>query len=318
MTRYFVQRLIGMIPTLLLLLFLVVSMVRIIPGSIVDLMLAEQGSARDVDRKAIERRLGIDAPVPIQYATYAAGVLRGDLGRSLWSQRPVFPTIMGRLPVTLEIAALAMMVSMSVALIFGVIAAIRQDTLLDYVPRSFAILGLSVPDFVIGTAVLVLPAIFFQTTVPLVWHSFSEAPVLHMIQIGIPALIVGVRLSSSVMRLTRTMMLEVQRQDYTRTAWAKGLKERAVVLRHGLKNALIPVVTLLGIELAVLLSGIVIMENIFAIPGVGRLLLESIAARDYPMVQGITLVIGTLVILVNLGVDFSYAYLDPRVRLGSG
>jgi peptide/nickel transport system permease protein len=153
--------------------------------------------------------------------------------------------------------------------------------------------------------------------VPLIWHPFSVDPVEHFKQIIIPALVVGVRLSASVMRLTRTMMLEVLRQDYTRTAWAKGLTERAVVMRHGLKNALIPVVTLFGLELAALISGIVIMESIFAIPGVGRLLIESIASRDYPVIQGITVVIGTMVILVNLAVDLSYAYLDPRVRLGA-
>ncbi len=151
----------------------------------------------------------------------------------------------------------------------------------------------------------------------LVWHSFSEDPVKHLMQLMIPVLVVGIRLSASVMRLTRTMMLEVLRQDYTRTAWAKGLNERSVVLRHALKNALIPVVTLLGLELAALISGIVIMESIFAIPGIGRLLIESIASRDYPMIQGITLVIGAMVILVNLLVDLSYAVLDPRVRLGS-
>jgi peptide/nickel transport system permease protein len=244
-------------------------------------------------------------------------VLRGDLGRSLWDERPVSTLIFDRLPTTVELALLAMTVSVTMAIAFGVLAAIRQDTFLDYGPRSVAILGLSIPDFAIGTAILVLPSIWWQKTVPLIWHPLSADPVEHFKQIIIPALVVGVRLSASVMRLTRTMMLEVLRQDYTRTAWAKGLTERAVVLRHGLKNALIPVVTLFGLELAALISGIVIMESIFAIPGVGRLLIESIASRDYPVIQGITVVVGTLVILVNLGVDLSYAYLDPRVRLGA-
>jgi peptide/nickel transport system permease protein len=316
MTRYLVQRLLGVVPTVLLLLLLVVVMVRIIPGNIVDIMLTEQGGARNVDREAFERRLGIDEPLPVQYARYTAGVLRGDLGRSLWDQRPVSEMIFRRLPTTLELAFLAMSVSIVIAITFGVLAAIRQDTLLDYVPRSFAVLGLSIPDFALGTMVLVLPTLWFSTTVPLIWHPFSEDPVAHLLQVMIPAVVVGVRFSASVMRLTRTMMLEVLRQDYTRTAWAKGLSERAVVIRHGLKNALIPVVTLLGLELAALISGIVIMESIFAIPGVGRLLIESISARDYPVIQGITVVIGTLVILVNLAVDLSYGFLDPRVRLG--
>ena len=315
MTRYLIQRLLGVVPTLMLLLLLVVVMVRLIPGDAVDVMLSEQSGARNVDRQAIERRLGIDEPLPVQYVQYAAGVLRGDLGRSLWDQRAVSTLIFQRLPTTLEIALIAITISTVIAIVFGVLAAVRQDSFLDYAPRSFAVLGLSVPDFALGTMVLILPTIWFRKTVPLIWTPFSEDPIQHLLQIILPALVVGVRFSASVMRLTRTMMLEVLRQDYTRTAWAKGLSERMVVTRHGLKNALIPVVTLLGLELAALISGIVIMESIFAIPGVGRLLLESIAQRDYPVIQGITLVVGVLVILVNLLVDLSYGLLDPRVRL---
>jgi len=318
MTRYLIHRLLGVVPTVLLLLLMVVVMVRVVPGNIVDIMLTEQGSARQVDCDAIEQRLGIDRPLPVQYAEYAGGVLRGDLGRSLWDQRPVSTLIFRRLPTTIELAILAMMVSIGLAITFGVIAAIRQDSLLDYGPRSVAILGLSVPEFVLGTAVLVLPTIWFHKTVPLIWHPFSEDPGEHLKQVLLPALVVGVRLSASVMRLTRTMMLEVLRQDYTRTAWAKGLSERVVVLRHGLKNGLIPVVTLLGLEIAGLISGLVVMESIFAIPGVGRLLIESISSRDYPVIQGITVVVGTLVIAVNLLVDLSYAFLDPRVRFSRG
>lgn len=316
MLRYVVQRLLGIVPTVLLLLLLVVVMVRVIPGNVVDLMLTEQSGARNVDRVAIEERLGINDPLPVQYAKYASGVLRGDLGNSLWNQRSVSGLIFERLPTTIELALVALSVSIVIAIGFGVLAAVRQDSFLDYGPRSFAILGLSIPDFALGTMVLVLPTLWFQTTVPLIWHPFSEDPVKHVQQIIIPALVVGVRFSASVMRLTRTMMLEVLRQDYTRTAWAKGLSERTVVLRHGLKNALIPVVTLLGLEMAALISGIVIMESIFAIPGVGRLLLESISARDYPVIQGITVVVGTLVVFVNLLVDLSYGILDPRIRLG--
>ncbi len=317
MSRDLAQRLLGVIPTLLLLLMLVVVMVRIIPGDIVDIMLSEQGGARNVDREAVERRLGIDDPLPLQYLSYARGFLTGDLGQSLWDQQPVAPRIFQRLPTTLEIAFLAICISMFLAITFGVIAAIRQDSLMDYTPRSVAVFFLSIPDFALGTLALVLPAVWWQWSPPLIWHSFTDDPVKHFLQLMIPVIVVGIRLSASVMRLTRTMMLEVLRQDYTRTAWAKGLNERAVVLRHALKNALIPVVTLLGLELAALISGIVIMESIFAIPGIGRLLIESIASRDYPMIQGITLVIGAMVILVNLLVDLSYAVLDPRVRLGA-
>lgn len=316
MTRYLVQRLIGVVPTVLVLLFLVVVMVRVIPGNIVDLMLTEQGGARGVDRQAFEQRLGIDDPLPVQYARYTMGVLRGDLGHSLWNQRSVSEMIFKRLPTTLELAVVALSLSTAIAITFGVLAAIRQDTLLDYLPRSVAVLILSIPDFALGTMALVLPTLWFHRTVPLIWHSFSEDPAAHIGQIVVPALVVGIRFSASVMRLTRAMMLEVLRQDYTRTAWAKGLSERSVVVRHALKNALIPVVTLLGLELAALISGIVIMESIFAIPGVGRLLIESISARDYPVIQGITVVIGTLIILVNLAVDLSYGLLDPRIRLG--
>ncbi len=188
MTRYVVQRLLGVVPTLLLLLLLVVVMVRIIPGNIVDVMLSEQGGARNVDRQAVERRLGIDDPLPVQYAKYAGGVLRGDLGRSLWDRRPVATLIFRRLPTTIELALLAMTISTVLAIVFGVLAAMRQDTLLDYGPRSFAILGLSVPDFALGTMILVLPTIWWHKTPPLIWHTFSENPVEHLKQVILPAL----------------------------------------------------------------------------------------------------------------------------------
>lgn len=318
MAGYIIRRLLGMIPTLLIILFMVVVLVRLIPGNIIDIILQEQRGVSQIDRQALAERLGVDDPLPVQYAKYVAGAAQGDLGKSLWNQQSVSSIIMKRLPVSLELAIMSLIVSIFVALVVGVISAVRQDSLLDYSLRSFAILGLSIPNFALGTMIVVLPAVYFGWTPPLFFKDFSEDPWGHISHFFIPAAVLGLAVSASLMRLTRTMMLEVLRQDYVRTAWSKGLSERVIIYRHALKNAMIPVVTLLGLQVAFALSGSVIMEQIFALPGMGRLLIESIATRDYPIVQGITVVIGVWVLIVNLLIDLSYAFLDPRVKVGGG
>jgi peptide/nickel transport system permease protein len=315
MLQYVIRRILGMIPTFLMLLFVVVAMIRLIPGNAVDLMITSQSGARDLSRLAVEQRLGIDRPVTIQYLTYAAGVLHGDLGRSLWTQKSVGEIIASRLPATIEMVSLALIVSLVISVPVGIISALRQDSPVDYALRSAVILGLSVPSFALATMVLIFPALWFHWTPPLDYKSLTEDPLSNLGQMLLPALILGVGLSATVVRLMRAMMLEVLRQDYIRTAWAKGLRERSVVLEHALKNALIPVITLFGIQIAFLLSGSVVMEQIFAIPGIGRLLIEAIAQRDYPIVQGVTVVVGVAVMIVNLLVDLSYGFLDPRVRV---
>jgi peptide/nickel transport system permease protein len=222
--------------------------------------------------------------------------------------------ILGRSMASIEIGVLSIAIGSISGIMIGAIAAVRQDGWLDYLLRSVSILGISVPTFAIATAVVVFPAIWWGKAPSLRYVGFTEAPWSHIKIIVLPSIVLGISLSATIMRLTRTTMLEVLRQDYIRTAHAKGVSERAVVFRHALKNAMIPVVTVLGLQVAFLIGGSVIVESVFAIPGIGRLLLSAISNRDYPIVQGVVLVIGAFVMLTNLLVDVSYAWLDPRIR----
>ena len=301
-------------PTMALVTLLVFSIIRLLPGDIVTLMLSEQGYA--ADKAQLERMLGLDQPFYRQYLTYIGRVLQGDLGVSFWTKEPVLEEIMRRLPVSLELAVLAMLFGLVLALPAGIFSAIRQDTWLDYLFRSGAIGGLSIPSFWMATVVIVAASIWWQWVPPMRYTPFMRDPVKNLSQLLLPALILGLALSASVMRMTRSMVLEVLREDYVRTAWAKGLSETVVVTRHVLKNAMIPVVTVLGLQLSTLIGGTVIMETIFVLPGMGKFLLDAIAWRDYPVIQGINLFLATGVIVVNLVVDLVYGFLDPRIRYG--
>lgn len=316
MLQYAMRRLLGVIPSILALLFIVVVMVRLIPGSIVDIMVSDSLKVedRELGRATLRRELGLDRPLPQTYLAYVGGVARGDFGRSLWDRRSVRDQILARAPVTVEIALIAIVVSFLVAVPAGVLSAVRQDSWADYLVRTLAILGISTPSFAIGTMVVVLPALWFGWSPSQVFVPFSADPLKHLQIVLVPALVLGLYLSSSVMRMMRTTMLEAMRQDYIRTAQAKGLNERMVIVRHGIRNALIPVITVLGVQLAFLFGGSVITESIFSIPGLGRLLLSSINNRDYPMIQGIVVFVGLLVMLTNLAVDVSYGVIDPRIR----
>jgi peptide/nickel transport system permease protein len=236
------------------------------------------------------------------------------MGKSLWQNTPVTEQILQRLPITFELGLLSLAVALSVAIPIGVYSAIRQDTAGDYITRSFSILMLAVPSFWLGTLVMVFPSIWWGWSPPIAFVPFSQDPWANLGQMIVPAIILGCSLSAITMRLTRTMMLEVLRQDYVRTAWAKGLSEGLVVWRHALRNALIPVVTLIGLQAPILIGGAVIMEQIFVIPGMGLLLLEAVSQRDYPIITGVFLVVGLAVMLINLIVDLSYGLLDPKVR----
>ena len=315
MQAYIVRRLLALIPTLFFASLIVFVTVRLIPGSVIDLMLAQNPLAAETDRAAIEAALGLDRPMYIQYFRWAGDVLQGDLGRSLWQDTPVTHELLARMPVTLELALLAMVVSIIVALPIGVYSAIRQDTAGDYVMRSFSILMLAIPSFWLGTLVMVFPSIWWGWAPELKYTPFFQDPIANLRQMLLPAVILGLSLAAITMRLMRTTMLEVLRQDYIRTAWAKGLNERLVVARHALRNALIPVVTLLGLEFAGVIGGAVILEMIFVIPGMGSLLLDAVSSRDYPVITGIFLVVGVCVMLINLLVDLSYGVLDPKVRV---
>lgn len=313
MLRYAAKRLVGMIPTVLILLFLVVIMIDFIPGDAVDLMMQE--GASDARRAALEEQLGLDEPAPVRYVKYVAGLLRGDLGDSLWNQQPVLPELLKRIPVTIEIALLATLIGTGVGVLFGVISALRQDTWVDYTLRSIAIAGISLPNFAIATFVVVMPAIWWGISPTLKYVGPLADPFTHFKIVLIPALVLSLNLAASVMRLSRTTMLDVLRQDYIRTAQAKGLRSSQVTVKHALKNAMIPVITLTGLQVAFLIGGSVIVESVFVIPGLGRYLITAIDQRDYPVVQAVVVLLGTFVMLVNLLVDMSYAWFDPRIRM---
>ena len=274
--------------------------------------------------------LGLDVPVHVQYGRWIGvlpipdwvtgeshfkGLLQGTLGRSLHGGRfPVEERIIARLPVTIELGVMAIVIGLVIALPVGIYSAIRQDTAADYAGRSIAIVGLATPNFWLALMVMIYPAIWWGWTPPMRLITFTEDPLGNLGMFLIPSLILGTASAAATMRMTRTMMLEVLRQDYIRTAWSKGLRERVVIMRHAIKNALIPVVSLIGLQLPILVGGAVIMENIFGLPGLGRLMVTALEDRDYPVVSGVNLFFGAAVVLFNLLIDLLYPYLDPRVR----
>ena len=317
MRAYIIRRLLLLIPTLFILSVLVFLSVRFIPGDVMDAMVLRLGyfDVSVVDREALARKLGLDVPVWVQYGRWSRDIIvHGTLGNSLMHEVPVAERILGRLPVTLELGLLAIFFGLLIALPVAIYSAIRQDTAADYAGRSIAIIGLAMPNFWLGIMVMIYPGIWWSWSPPMELIPFFEDPLGNLGVFLIPSLILGTAMSASTMRMTRTMMLEVLRQDYIRTAWAKGLRERVVVIRHAIKNTLIPVVTLVGLQLPILVGGAVIMENIFNLPGLGRLMLDALRDRDYPVVQGTNLFFGVAVLAINLLIDLVYAVLDPRVR----
>ena len=315
MRAYVIRRLLLVIPTLLILTVLVFLTTRFIPGDVVDAMVSRNDYlALEVDADALRRELGLDRPLPLQYARWMGGLVRGSLGQSLLGNWTVEEKLLERLPITLELGLLAIVVGLLIAVPVGVFSALRQDTIADYAGRTLAILGLATPNFWLALMVIIYPAIWWGWTPPLELVRFSQDPLRNLLQFIIPAAILGTALAAGTMRLTRTMMLEVLRQDYIRTAWSKGLRERLVVVRHGLKNAMIPVITGIGLSLPLLIGGSVIIENIFNIPGLGRLTLSALQDRDYPVISGVNLFFASSVLIINLLIDLIYPYLDPRVR----
>ena len=329
MRAYIIRRLLLLIPTLFILTILVFLSVRFIPGDAIDVLVSQmEFEAGTMDREAMERMLGLDVPVYVQYGRWIGGILgHGTLGESLWADWSVEEKIVSRLPVTIELGLMAIVIGLLIALPVGIYSAVRQDTAADYVGRTTAVIGMATPNFWLALMVMLYPAIWWGWAPSMEMIPFAEDPLGNLGMFIIPALILGTAMSAATMRMTRTMMLEVLRQDYIRTAWSKGLKERVVIIRHTIKNALIPVVTrsagligrtaaaqpLCGLQLPILVGGAVIMENIFNLPGIGRLLLVALEDRDYPVVSGVNLVFATMVLGVNLMIDMIYPYLDPRV-----
>ena len=332
MRAYMIRRLLLIIPTLFLLTVLVFLSVRFIPGDTIDAMVMSIGldvGLGELNREALEHMLGLDVPVHVQYGRWIGvlptpdwvtgeshfkGFLQGTLGESLIGERSVEERIVERLPVTIELGFLAIVIGLVIALPVGIYSAIRQDTAADYVGRTAAVIGMATPNFWLALMVMIYPAIWWNWSPPMEYIPFVEDPLGNLGMLIIPSLILGTAGAAGTMRLTRTMMLEVLRQDYIRTAWAKGLKERVVIMRHAVKNASIPVVTVIGMELPMLVGGAVIIENVFNLPGLGRLFVSALTDRNYPVVSGVNLFFATVVIGINLMIDLIYPYLDPRVR----
>ncbi len=315
MRAYIIRRLLLVIPTLFLVTIIVFFSIRLVPGDVVDIMAEEQMHITGMAAEAIRHELGLDVPAHVQYGRWITAIItRGDFGKSLWTRRPVIKEILPRLPVTLELGLLALIVSQLMALPIGIYSAIRQDSGGDYIGRIVAISFMAIPTFWLGTMVMVFPSIWWGWTPSLEYIPFTTDPLGNLGMFIIPATVMGLIMSGTTMRMTRTMMLEALRQDYIRTAWAKGLKEKVVIMRHALKNALIPVVTVVGLQLPVLLGGAVITEQIFALPGMGRLLVFTIYQRDYTVLSGINLIVAIMVLIINISVDLTYAFLDPRVH----
>jgi peptide/nickel transport system permease protein len=312
MQRYLARRLVLMIPTLIGVSIVVFALVRLLPGDAVTMLMQDYAYAKDADE--MRHKLGLDRPIAVQYVEWAGGVLRGDLGNSLRSKNGVADEVLKRMPVTAELGVFGLLVGLLISIPVGVISAVRQDKAVDYIARSTAIAFIAIPGFWLGTLVVTLPSVWWHWTPPLRYTTLLDDPLKNLGQMVLPALILGIGLSGGVMRLTRAQMLEVLRQDYVLTAAAKGLAEWATVWRHALKNAFIPVLTLLGLQVSVLVSGTVVLESIFVLPGMGRYLLEAVQYRDYPVIQGINLLFALVIILTNLLVDLCYGWLDPRVR----
>ena len=316
MRAYVIRRLLLVVPTLLILSMIVFLLVRFIPGDVIDAMQEEYAfTGGEIDREALERKLGLDQPIPVQYARWLGDiVLHGSLGQSLLGRFSVNEKIAGRLPVTIQLGVTALVIGLLIALPVGIYSAIRQDTAADYVGRSVAVIGLATPNFWLAVMVMLYPALWWGWSPPMRLIRFSDDPLGNLGMFIIPGAILGTAMAAATMRMTRTMMLEVLRQDYVRTAWSKGLKERAVVVRHAVKNAIIPVITLVGLQLPILVGGSVIMENIFNLPGLGRLMLNALEDRDYTVVSGINLLFGSFVVVGNVLIDLTYGFLDPRIR----
>ncbi len=316
MTRYLVQRAIAFIPTLLGVSLLVFLAIRLIPGDAIIAMLGtEAGMLTDTQRAELEAYFGLDKPLAEQYLSWMGSVLRGDLGHSVRHGAPVLDMILARFPLTVELSILSVIIALTIGIPLGALSAIRRNSLIDLAGRILSMLGLAVPNFLLATLTIYFLSVYFKDIMP-DWGNyvpFHEDP-LHNLQLLIyPALAMGFSFAASVMRMTRSTMLEVLGGDYIRTARSKGLREWTVIRRHALRNALIPVVTLIGVEIGYLLGGAVITEQIFALPGIGRLAYTAIYQRDYALVQGVTLFIAFNFVLINLAVDLIYAAIDPRI-----
>ena len=314
MFKYILRRILILIPTLIGMSLLIFVMMRLLPGDIVDAMVGMDSTVTDEAKEELRAAFGLTDPWPVQYTRWIGEILRGDLGTSFRSREPITDQLLRALPITLELAFLAILMSIPVAIPLGILSAVRQNSKIDLLARVIGLIGLSVPSFWLATLFLLFTSLVFRWVPPVIWINPLEDPLGNLKQMALPALALAVQLMAVEMRMMRASMLEVLRQDYIRTVRAKGLGERAVLYRHALKNAFIPVITIIGIQMGVLMGGSIIIEQIFGLPGIGWYLLQGIFNRDYPIVQVTTLFLAAIFVVVNLFVDMAYAFLDPRIR----
>jgi peptide/nickel transport system permease protein len=318
MRNYILRRAL-MVPITVLGVSLLVSLtLQLLPGNVADIIVAESGGFNTgLTKESVESDLGLDKNVFVRWIDWLGNVAQGDFGEYFRGGRSVGGELEHRLPVTLQLSAMALVLSLLIAIPIGVISAIRQDGVIDYVCRSSAIFMLAAPSFVLGVMFIVLAGEYVPSFLPpVVYHDVWEDPWLNFKQMWAPAVILAFSLAGSVMRLTRSQMLEVLRQDYVRTAWSKGLKERVIVTRHAMRNAFIPVISLIGVQINILISGSIVLEVIFGLPGIGRMLYNDIQTREYLAVQGVLIVVALIVVVINFLVDIAYSMLDPRIRYG--
>jgi len=317
--RYFVQRILQLIPVLILVSVAVFLIIRIIPGDPVLVMLGidpeERARISEEQYESLKHQLGYDRPIYVQYVNWVSRIVQGDMGLSLRSRRPIFEVIFERYPATLYLALTALLTGVLIAIPTGVIAAMRQNTSVDYAAMGFALWGIAVPNFWLALMLIVLFSLKLGWLPSIGYASPLENPWLFLQHVFLPAIVMGTDLAAPLTRYIRAEMLEQLTQDYVRTAWAKGLPARMVIVRHALKNSLIAAVTVIGLQTARLLGGSTIVETVFSWPGVGRLLIEGIYSRDYPIVQGAVLLIAVTFVFINLFVDIVYKWLDPRIKL---
>ena len=314
MQKYVIRRLLLAIPVLLISSLIVFGLMRVMPGDALIALMGESGNVGHKELAKLRKDLGLDRPYHEQYLIWVWQMVSLNPGDSIFTNEPIPVALKKSIPVTLELATLALILGLAIAIPVGVLSATRQDQPADYVGRVVAVSGLSFPDFWLGTLVITFAAIWFRWIPPLGYVSIWDDPWRNLQQFLLPAGVLGYRLSAATMRMTRSTVLEVLREDYVRTAWAKGLAGRMVVYKHALKNALIPVVTIVGGQLGTLLAGTVVVETIFALPGMGRLTVEAILFRDYPVVQTNVMLVAGVLVTLNLLVDLTYAWLDPRIR----
>jgi peptide/nickel transport system permease protein len=312
--KYVIRRLLLAIPVLLLSSLIVFGLMRVMPGDALIALMGESGNVGERELQKLRKDLGLDRPYHEQYMVWLWQMVTFDPGYSIFTNEPIPVALKKAIPVTLELATLAMIMGLVIAIPIGILSATRQDTTPDYVGRVVAVSGLSLPDFWLGTIVITFAAIWFHWIPPIGYVSLWDSPWRNLQQFLLPAAVLGFRLSAATMRMTRSTVLEVLREDYVRTAQAKGLAGRIVVYKHALRNALIPVVTIVGGQIGTLLAGTVVVETIFALPGMGRLTVEAILYRDYPVVQTNVMLVAGILVSLNLFVDLTYAWLDPRIR----